>query len=123
MDINIDTSELRGLVADLTDVPLKMRRNVVPVIKRGANEIRNDLSVQMAKSKHFKGFDDISYDIDGDGMGAEIGPKKGKPGSGANLAYFGTSRGGGTVEDPIEALMREYENLEKFLQDAVEGLL
>ena len=35
------------------------------------------------------------------------GPTKGSPGSLANIAYFGTSRGGGTVPDPRGALDAE----------------
>ena len=40
-------------------------------------------------------------------VSAVIGPEKGAPGSLANVAYFGTSRGGGTVADPEDALQEE----------------
>lgn len=65
----------------------------------------------------------ISYDlIDGDGtVEAEIGPDK-PSGALANIAYFGTSRGGGHTRDPIEALSEESAALEKAIADIVEDI-
>ena len=74
---------------------------------------------QMKNSKHFKGFPDISYDMKDD-FEAWIGPNKGGPGAGANIAYFGTSRGGGTVEDPEETMERELPAFEEHLADIAE---
>ena len=58
------------------------------------------------------------------GVSAEIGPKKGSPGSLANIAYFGASRGGGgQVPDPEGALLAELPVLEKYLAEILaEGL-
>lgn len=123
MKISIDTSELRSLVADMSKVPEEAKRKIPAVVEKGARNIKGDLTEQMKSSTHFKGFADIGYDILDGGMAAEIGPNKGGPGAGANIAYFGTSRGGGTVEDPIEALKREAGAVEKHLGDLLEGLL
>jgi len=115
----VDTSEVRTAIADLTSVDSRLRPDVSMVVKRGATNIRHDLLAQMRSSLHFKGFADISFDMRGD-FEAEIGPNKGGPGSGANIAYFGSWKGGGTVEDPEEALNREIPKFEDHLGDIAE---
>ena len=64
----------------------------------------------MASSRHFgQVASAISYDLQdrAGSVEAVIGPTKGSPGSLGNIAYFGTSRGGGTVPDPMGALEKE----------------
>lgn len=117
--ISIDTSEVRAAVTDMTGVDSRLRPDVASVVKKGATNIRHDMLEQMRSSRHFKGFADISYDMVDD-FEAEIGPNKGGPGAGANIAYFGTSRGGGTVEDPEKALEREMPAFEKHMLDIAE---
>lgn len=117
--ISVDTSEVRAAVADMSRVDTRLRPDVSSAIKRGATNIKSDLIGKMRSSRHFKGFADISYDMVDD-FEAEIGPNKPGPGAGANIAYFGTSRGGGTVEDPEEALKRELSGFEDALGDVAE---
>lgn len=117
--ISIDTSEVRALVADMSGVDARLRPDVAAVVKKGATNIKGELTSQMKSSRHFKGFADIGYDMV-DSFEAEIGPNKGGPGSGANIAYFGTSRGGGTVEDPENALEREMPAFEEHMADIAE---
>jgi len=121
--ISVDTSELRAAVADMTSVDSRLRPDVAAVVKKGAQNVKEDLQAQARKSRHFRGFaPGISYDMVDD-FEAEIGPAKGKPGSLANIAYFGTSRGGGTVEEPGEALQREVPSFEKYLGDIAEKVV
>lgn len=121
--VSVDTSEVRAAVADLTSVDSRLRPDVAGVVKKGATNIKNDLVTEMQKSRHFKGVaPGISYDMVDD-FDAEIGPTKGRPGSLANIAYFGTSRGGGTVEDPEQALQRELPAFEKHLGDIAEKVV
>lgn len=121
--VTIDTSEVRAAVADMSGVDGRLRPDVAASLKRGANNIKTDLVEQMRASKHFKGFaPGISYDMVDD-FEAEIGPTKGGPGAGANIAYFGTSRGGGTVEDPEEALERELPTFEEHMLDIAERVV
>lgn len=103
----------------MTGIDGRLRPNVSSVVHRGANNIKRDLTAQMQSSRHFKGFADIGYDMTDD-FEAEIGPNKPGPGAGANIAYFGTSKGGGTVEDPEEALNRELPAFEEHLADIAE---
>lgn len=118
--ISVDTSEVRAAIADLTSVDSRLRPDVAAVVKKGAQNIKEDQQAQARKSRHFRGFaPGISYDMVDD-FEAEIGPVKGRPGSLANIAYFGTSRGGGTVEEPAEALQRELPAFEKHLADIAE---
>lgn len=125
---SLDTSEVRALVRAFEDAIPATERQVTAVVSKGALNIKREQQAAARKSKHFKGFASaISYDMRTAGafgggiIEAEIGPTKGKPGSLANIAYFGTSRGGGTVEDPSVALSNEEPRfisaLEKLMGD------
>lgn len=130
---NFDTSELRALAADMTAVSSRLNRHLYPVVKRGANNIRTDMRAAMAASSSFGEMErHITYDVERKpgAIEAEIGPTIRTGGAsrglgfGANIAYFGTPRGGGgTVEDPQKALDREAPKFEQALAEAAEGLL
>lgn len=123
MKITIDISELRTLAVDMGEVADEIKREIPAVVAKGAHNVKRDLTDKMKASTHFKGFADIGYDLLDGGMAAEIGPNKPGPGAGANLSYFGTSRGGGTVEDPMEALLREADKMRKALLDLLDKAL
>lgn len=126
--VDIDMSQVRELAADFSRIPGELARHAIPVVEKAALNVKNQLIAEMRASTHFKGFTKISYDISsfqGFGGGeivAEIGPEAHGPGAGANLAYFGTWKGGGTVPDPRGALEAEYPNLEKHLADLAEEM-
>lgn len=121
---HVDDSELRAFSADLTAAATKVALGAPAVVNNGARKIKDQMIVEMAASNSFKGATEaISYDLDAAGLSAEIGPVRGKPGSLANIAYFGTSRGGGTVPDPQGALEAEIPAFEKALADLAEGAL
>ncbi len=124
--VQFDASEFREFAARVEGAVQATEKQVEQVISRGALNIKNDLQREMRGSRHFKGVaPGITYDMRSAGgfgggvIEAEIGPEKGSPGSLANIAYFGSSRGGGTVPDPIGALEREAPNVEKFLLDVM----
>lgn len=131
--IRVDTSELRRLAADLTAAGSGIASRVRPVVVKGATNIKTQLRAEMRASRHFRGIaGDIDFsmsterDIGGGGViSAEIGPRSGpgQPGALANIAYFGTSRGGGTVPDPQGALDAEAPRFEAALGEALDGLL
>lgn len=117
-----DASEVRQFAADLRQVPNVARRDIRAVIEKGANNIKNQLRVEMSGSTHFgQVAPAISYDMldRAGGVEAEIGPVKGSPGSLANIAYFGTSRGGGTVPDPEGALHVEVPSVVRHIEEAI----
>lgn len=104
----------------------RVASEVVPVMHRAGSNMKRDLRAEMSASQHFSVITPaITYDVTGGtafGGGfveVEVGPVKGSPGSLANIAYFGTSRGGGTVADPAGALEREIDNAERYLTDVI----
>ncbi|MHB1173406.1 MAG: hypothetical protein ACYCZY_13175 [Lacisediminihabitans sp.] len=131
--MSIDTSEVRQLAADMRRVPERLNRWVIPVLERGANNIKKQLRDEMAASLHFKVITPaIGYDVLYGGFGdagtyeVEIGPsaEPGSAGNLANIAYFGGAHGGGgTVPDPQAALDAEAPKFEKALGDLLEDLL
>lgn len=124
--MSVDISELRKFTSDLRAMPEYMRPEARKVIHRGANNIKRQLRSEMQASRHFKQIARaIDYDIRdrADSIEIEVGPLKGSPGSLANIAYFGSSTGGGTVADPQLALDAEVPNLERYLGDLIERAL
>lgn len=115
--------ELRAFAADLGKIASKALPDTDAVLKKGAQNIKDDLVADARGSKHFKGMaGSISYDsMYGIGHAKyEIGPDKGRRGGAlGNIYYFGTSRGGGTgdLEGP---LARETPNLERELSKLVD---
>jgi len=117
--------DLMKFAADLGKVASRAVTDVDPVLKKGAQNIKNDL-VSEARGSRTLGANlagSISYDpIGGLGsLGYEIGPDKSRPGGPlGNIYYFGTSRGGGTgdLEGP---LVREAPALERELGKLVDG--
>jgi len=116
--------ELRAFAADLGRVAGQAVPDTDKVLKKGAQNIKDDLVSDARSSRHFKGMaGSISYDrIGGVGsLGYEVGPDKGRRGGGlGNIAYFGTSRGGGTL-DLEGPLANETPNLERELGRLVDG--
>lgn len=123
-----DVSELRSFAAELGNASAKAAPAVRAVLMKGAVNIKGAMREDMAASRHFKGVArSIDFDViaEADGVAAEIGPKTGpgEPGNLANIAYFGSSRGGGTVRDPQAALDEEAPKFEKALADVLDGLI
>lgn len=128
--VSIDTSELQAVAADLTAAGSGIAGIVRPIVHKGAMNIKAQMRTEMRASRHFRQIASaIDYSMHGGmifGVGvieAEIGPRTGSPGSLANIAYFGGSRGGGTVPDPKGALEAEIPRFEKALSDALGDLL
>ena len=125
-EISIDAHEVRELAADFTRIPGELSRHAIPVLSKGALNIKNQMRESFEASGN-AGFRfvgrTVSYDLhtEGNELSAEIGPTK-PEGALANVAIFGTPRGGGTVADPREALEAEAPRFEKALADLAEEL-
>ena len=122
----IDASELREFAADMRRYPEQLRPHIRPVVEKGAVKIKKQMRDEMSASPHFKGVTrSITYDIIDrvGGVEAEIGPLPGAPGSLANIAYFGGSRGGGGVPDPRGALEAEVPAFERALGALIDKVL
>ena len=122
----VDVSELRKLASDLSSAPKLVRSEARAVVSKGALNIKNQMRESFEASGN-AGFRHVgrtvSYDLrtEGNELSAEIGPTK-PEGALANVAIFGTPRGGGTVADPREALEAEGPRFEKALADLAEEL-
>ena len=121
MKMNVDARELQALGRDLEGSGRRISKKVEPVVFKGAMNVKKQMQTDLKASKHFKGIQPaVDFDIHTNPYGvlAEIGPRKGSPGSLANIAYFGTSRGGGTV-DVENGLKQESPRFEKALRDVI----
>ncbi|GAA1337147.1 hypothetical protein [Arthrobacter roseus] len=125
MSFYIDSSGLRVLSQNLGKVAGSAVKDVDAVLKKGAQNIKEELAADVRGSTHFVGKkgpgleSSMSYDSDYRiGQPAyEIGPDKSRRGGAlGNIYYFGTSRGGGSgdLEKPLRT---EGPRLEKSLAD------
>lgn len=123
--VEIDASAALAAAADLGAALDGLPKKVRASVSKGALNIKNAMKADMAASEHFgQVASSITYDLNGSDYApeAEIGPRKGSPGSLANIAYFGGARGGGTVRDPIEPANEEAPNFEAALTAILDDL-
>ena len=94
----IDTGQVKDLAKALAAVLLRNQTLVAAAVKHGAQNIKQSVSEDLQSSKNhaFRRIR-IHYDMQERGpvVEADIGPEQGGASSLANLAFFGTSRGGG----------------------------
>lgn len=115
--------ELRAFAADLGKIASKALPDTDAVLKKGAQNIKDDLVAGIPSGSSWRGLKgSISYDsMYGIGHAKyEVGPDKARRGGAlGNLYYFGGSRGGGygDLEGP---LAREAPNLERELNKLVD---
>ena len=126
--VRFDMSEVRALSVDLSRASMRVQGDVVPLVFVGAMHIKTQMRAEMGASRHFKGSAPaIDFDITDTAttVTAEIGPKvgSGEIGGLGGIAYFGNSRGGGTVADPQGALDVEAPKLERAIDDLMGRLL
>ncbi|ROT86940.1 hypothetical protein [Bifidobacterium mongoliense] len=97
----IDVSQVNALAQKLAAAPLKKHALVAAAVKKGAQNIKEAIQEDVRSSSN-PGFRriPIHYDMKSEGVRieADIGPEEGGAGSLANIAFFGTSRGGGGHE-------------------------
>lgn len=116
--------DLNNFGVELGKIASKALPDVDAVLEKGALNIKEDLVKGAKASRHFKGLaPSISYDSEY-GVGLvrfAIGPDKARKGGAlGNVAYFGTSRGGGTL-DLEGPLMREAPEVYNQLNKLADG--
>lgn len=127
--IRVDTVGFGDLARDLRKASAHVGRELVPVAKKGAGNVKDGMRNDMRKSRHFgQVASSISYDVERTPVKveAEIGPETGGRvvGDLAHIAYFGgINGGGGTVRDPEFHAHEEAPRFEKAVADVVDGLL
>ena len=98
-DITIDASELTAFGRRVAAAHAMASVKVAQAVKKGAQNVKNSIRDDLNGSgnKAFRSIP-ITYTVSETPgrITAEIGPTKGGAGSLANIAFFGTARGGGT---------------------------
>lgn len=96
-----DASELTAFADKLLAKGVARRAAITMAVKKGAQNVKNDIREDLSGSgnKAIRRIP-ISYEVQESAgrVTAEIGPSKGGAGSLANIAFFGTAKGGGTHE-------------------------
>ena len=127
-----DASELESFAVDLGRAGDKALKDVEKVVFKGAMNVRNGMRKEMASSKSFGALaPTINFDMDvqPNGIEAEVGPAKRSGtasrglGFGANIAYFGTSRGGGGTVDFLKPFEEEKPRFEQAIQEVLGDIL
>ena len=102
-------AELRQFSANLGRVAGSAVRDVDEVLKKGVQNIKNEMQADVSGSEHFKGMaSSISYEsfyLPGRARWI-VGPDKSRRGGAlGNIYYFGTSRGGGSgdIDKPLRS--------------------
>ena len=122
-----DASELESFAVDLGRAGDKALKDVEKVVFKGAMNVKRRMAEELQSSQHFRSIAKyVDFDIESrlNGVEAEIGPKSGprEPGNLANIAYFGTSRGGGTV-DFLKPFEEEKPRFEQAIQEVLRDIL
>ena len=111
-DFSIDVSEVTGFVDSVGRITASATRDVDAVVKKGAQNVKNEMVADARGSAHFKGMaGSISYDRLSPGE-YEVGPDKSRAGGAlGNIYYFGTSRGGGSgdIDKPVQSETPRFE--------------
>lgn len=125
--VNVRIEGEARLLADLSKAESAALPAVTKIAATAANNIKRDLNRNLWASDHFKGAGGtVDYD-ETTRLGAvefEVGPNKARKDAAAiaNVAFFGTPRGGGTV-DFDGPLRKEEAAFDKFIDQAVSRLL
>lgn len=111
-DVTIDTSELARFAADVGRITGETVPKVDAVVKRAAQNIKDEMVEDAGSSEHFKGIGrTITYDrAYGIGfVGYEVGPDRARGGQAplAGVAYTGGANGGGGSLDADAPLEHE----------------
>lgn len=122
----LNMAEVSALAADMGTSAARVAAEARPIVTKGAVNVKNQMRADAEASTYFGQIGRaVNFDIRGSGLDlvAEIGYDKGSPGSLANIAIYGTSRGGGTVADPENALADELPRFEQALADLAGRIL
>lgn len=131
--MSTNTAELDSLIHDLGQIPAKVDRKIMPIMRKTGLQTKRRLQADLRASSSFRhAAQSVDYDVNRHSFGeatvitVEVGPNadRAKAAALAGFAYFGGAKGGGgTVPDPIVAMRREEPILLGFLEMAVEGLI
>lgn len=120
-------AELYRFASDVAKAAEASVREVDPIVRTEAHELKDRMNSDLAGSRHFHGAaGSVTYDsrYSFGAVGYEVGPDKGRRGGAiANIAYFGGSNGGGDTVDLDGAFKDASDGLEKNLGKFLGDLL
>lgn len=125
----LDMAEVDLFAAELKGVPSSLSRHAVPVLKRYAQDVKEAQQADFRSSANAgirKVGNAVRYDAvsaGSDGYETEVGVDKDGAGNLANIAVFGTWKGGGTHNHPSFHAMQSYDLFAKALEDAATEIL
>lgn len=120
-----DARELRDFAMDLGRQGGKVKDQAEKVVFKGSLNIKKGMQEELKASSvwgRIARFVDFDVEVRPNGVEAEIGPKDEGSGNLANVAYFGTSRGGGTV-DFMKPFNDEKPRFEKAIEEVLRNVL
>ena len=127
--MSVDIGDVATFAAERKGVPSVLSRHAVPVLKRFAQDVKTDMQKDFRASGH-GGFQKIAGQVHYDditagagGYETEVGVDKGGAGNLANIAVFGTYKGGGTHPHPAQIAAWHAPAFEKALADAATEIL
>lgn len=124
--MTVDASQLKAFGASLLGGTAVRRALVSAAVKKGAQNVKENIEADLKTSgnRAFRRIP-IHYDMQTvglTGVAADISPVKGGAGSLANVAFFGTAKGGGTHQF-YEHAEDELPNLAEYVGKAgTEGI-
>jgi hypothetical protein len=120
MRIELDSSEVDTLAADLSKAPARFQLAAPKVLERGALETKRGLQRMARGHRHLAGLPGaVAYDALTP-LHYEIGFDKGGVGSLANIAVYGTSNNAPVMGTPMDALRLELPAILRHLGEAGE---
>ncbi|MDF2915989.1 MAG: hypothetical protein K0S70_206 [Microbacterium sp.] len=121
------SAELYRFASDVAKAAEAAVKDVDPIVRTEAHELKDQMNSDLAGSRHFRGAaGSVTYDsrFSVGTVGYEVGPDKGRRGGAiANIAYFGGSNGGGGTVDLDGTFKAAGDALEKNLDKFLGGLL
>lgn len=124
--------EIHALARDLGKVPDKLVSKITKIMPNTGLAMKQRMIKDLQGSSSFRpAARSVDYDVKTLGFGGdtviqvEVGPNVARAAAGAleNIAYFGTSMGGGTVPDPVVPMRLEAPVFFGFMEMATDGLL
>lgn len=120
-----DASELSAFGRRVAAAHAKASIAVAKAVKKGAQNVKEAIQADVAESGH-RGIRKvrIGYEIESSGttIRADISPRDGGASDLANIAFFGTAKGGGTHQF-YEHAERELPTLTDYVGDAATDML
>lgn len=119
--MDVDMSEFTKYADDLRRAGFKARPAIRPVVQKGGVVLKEQMRSEAEGVAHAPALPAaITFETTElrDGVRLEVGPREGGAGS-LGLLYYGNSKTGPVLKDPMFALRREAEVMVKHITDAI----